>query len=136
MAARVLIVQSREALAHATGRQLQGAGFEPTLALDGDAALRSARIDPPDAVLLDLTLPVLDGWLVLAALADAERPVKIVVYGERADEGRALQLGADVFVSDWGMVSDGLRRLIEEHHPWRPSPAITSRRRTTAGASD
>ena len=136
MAARVLIVQSREALAHATGRQLQGAGFEPTLALDGDAALRSARLDPPDALLLDLTLPALDGWLVLAAVAEQPDPPAIVAYGDPSDRERAVRLGADTCVADRGMVVAALQRLLEEHRPWPRHPASNSRPPTTAGASD
>ncbi|MDP9232212.1 MAG: response regulator, partial [Actinomycetota bacterium] len=47
---------------------LESAGFDTTLAADGDTALRRIDIDPPDAVLLDLMLPIVDGWDVLAEL--------------------------------------------------------------------
>jgi len=61
LVARVLVVQPREALAHTTVRTLRGAGWEPIVVADGDAAVRLAVTDPPTAILVDLTLPALDG---------------------------------------------------------------------------
>ena len=111
MVPRVLVVQPREALAHATGRMLQGAGFEPTLALDGDVAVRRAVTDPPAAVLVDLTLPVLDGWYVLSALgARGVRP-RLVAYVPPGEAARALVLGAEACVHDRGAVVAALRRV-------------------------
>lgn len=111
MVPRVLVVQPREALAHATGRHLHAAGFEPTLALDGDAGMRLAVVDPPDACLLDLTLPVLDGWYLLAALGARTVRPQLVVYVRPGDAARAVALGADACVSDRGAVVPAFQRL-------------------------
>ncbi|MGQ0824918.1 MAG: response regulator [Actinomycetota bacterium] len=113
LSARVLVVQTREALAHATGRLLQGAGFEPVLARDGNSAVRLAAADPPAAVLLDLTLPTLDGWFVLAELGGAPDPPALVVYSHPGDFERAERLGADACVSDHGAVVHALQRVTE-----------------------
>ena len=88
LVARVLVVQPREALAHTTVRTLRGAGWEPIVVADGDAAVRLAVTDPPTAILLDLTLPALDGWCVLATLGSRERAA-----GRRVRAGRATRAG-------------------------------------------
>jgi DNA-binding response OmpR family regulator len=108
---RVLVVQAREALAHATGRHLAAAGFEPTYASDGDDAVRDVVVDPPAVAILDLTLPVLDGWYVLAALGSRTPRPRLVVYCRAGDAARALALGADACVSDRSTVVDAVRRI-------------------------
>jgi DNA-binding response OmpR family regulator len=108
---RVLVVQAREALAHATGRHLAAAGFEPAFAVDGDDAVRRLVVDPPDVCVLDLTLPVLDGWYVLAALGPRTPRPQLVVYCRPGDAARALALGADACVADRSAVVNAVRRI-------------------------
>jgi DNA-binding response OmpR family regulator len=108
---RVLLVQPREALAHATARQLEGAGFEPIVVSDGDAAVRLAVTDPPSVVLLDLTLPVIDGWCVLSTLGSRSGP-PVVVYAPPGDAARAVLLGAAACLHDRGGIVPALRRLL------------------------
>ena len=110
---RVLVVQPRETLALATGRHLQAAGFEATLALDADTAVRLALADPPAAVVADLTLPVLDGWCVLAGLGHREDQT-VVAYGRPDDTRRAAALGAAATVHDRGDVVRALNQLLRE----------------------
>lgn len=98
MGARVLVVQSRETMAYATCRAFHDAGLETSVALDGDTAVRLAVTDPPDAVVFDLTLAVLDGWFVLSALGARTPRPQLVAFGRPADVQRATQLGADACV--------------------------------------
>lgn len=98
MGARVLVVQSREPEAGEICRELRDAGIEAALAVDGDAAVRLAVTDPPDAVVFDLTLPVLDGWFVLSALGGRTPRPQLVAFGRPADASRATHLGADSYV--------------------------------------
>jgi two-component system response regulator MprA len=80
---------------------LEGSGFDTTLAADGDTALRRIDTDKPDAVLLDLMLPIVDGWEVLADLTSREGgPPVIVCSARRSDHDveRARQLGAADFL--------------------------------------
>ena len=109
---RVLVVQPREALAQATGRHLRAAGFEPVVVDDGDAAVRIAVTDPPAAVLVDLTLPALDGWCVLATLGTRTGP-PVVAYGPVGDASRAMLLGAVTCVHDRGAVVTAMQRLFQ-----------------------
>ncbi|MET1001053.1 MAG: hypothetical protein ABWZ15_04520 [Acidimicrobiia bacterium] len=109
---RVVVVQPRETLARATARHLGAAGFEPVL-LDSDAAVQAAVADPPAAVVADLTLPVLDGWCVLAALGHRTEQT-VVAYGRPDDARRAASLGAATTVHDCGDVVRALGQLLRE----------------------
>jgi CheY-like chemotaxis protein len=94
--ARVLIVDDSEAVL-AYGRAVLGGRFSVTTARNGVEGLERARSIRPDAILLDLSMPEMDGEQVLAALArDAELaaiPV-IVVSSERERAERCVGLGA------------------------------------------
>ena len=65
------------------------------------AALNAVEIWDPHVVLLDLTLPPLDGWCVLAALgARNDRPLLVVRVADPSEVDRAVALGADAWVDD------------------------------------
>ena len=86
-------------------------------ATDGGSGLALAREIQPDLVLLDLALPVLDGWSILAAIrADrttASMPVVIVsAHGDSNSAARARELGADGFISKPFRPAE-LRRVID-----------------------
>ena len=98
---RVLIVDDEADLAFPLRLLLEAEGCEPLLAADGEAALRVVDSESPDVVVLDLRMPVLDGWMVLAQLGGrAERPRVVVCSAltRVADQQRAFELGADAFV--------------------------------------
>ncbi len=74
---------------------------EQVVVPDGDAALALLDHEPFDAVVLDLALPPLDGWYVLAALGGrppSERPRIVAAVPSRSDIPRARALGADLCV--------------------------------------
>lgn len=81
---------------------MEAGGHDPLLAGDGETALRRIREERPDIVLLDVMMPVLDGWGVLEALAaTAIRPHIIVITAKSNDRDlvRARDLGADEYVT-------------------------------------
>ena len=59
---RVLLVEDHEEIWDFLSRRLKRRGFGVTVATDGQAGVDRARADLPDIVLLDMNLPVLDGW--------------------------------------------------------------------------
>lgn len=86
-------------------------------AIDGASGLALAREMTPDLVLLDLALPVMDGWEVLEALranpATAKVPVVIVTaHGDSNTAARARDAGADGFISKPFRPAE-LRRVID-----------------------
>jgi DNA-binding response OmpR family regulator len=81
---------------------LEAEGFDPSLAADGETALRRIDDEHPDLVVLDIMMPVLDGWFVLAELAGRSKRPGIVVCSAKSSETdrvRAKELAADEYVT-------------------------------------
>ena len=94
---RVLIVEDEKPLAHALSLKLTNAGFAVTNAENGQEALDLLEKGSFEVVLLDLMMPVLDGFQVLERLkAKGNMPYIIVLsnLSQRVDEDRVLALGA------------------------------------------
>lgn len=99
---RVLIVDDEPDLLLMLRVSLEAVGFETGLAADGDAALRRMKAERFDVVLLDVMMPVLDGWSVLEALKDdSDAPPVVVVSAKSAlqDQERARALGAAEYIT-------------------------------------
>jgi DNA-binding response OmpR family regulator len=97
----VLIVDDDRRLAEVVTRYLERDGFAVAIADDGARGLEQALTDPPDLVVLDLTLPAIDGLEVCRRLR-REVSIPIVMLTARADEGdrvAGLELGADDYVT-------------------------------------
>ncbi len=101
---KILLVEDNEPSRDALGRRLQRRGYEVVLAVDGQAAVSAARAVKPDLVLMDLGLPVIDGWEATRQLkgdASTQR-IPIIVLSAHAltnDREQALIAGADDFDS-------------------------------------
>lgn len=65
---KVLLVEDHEELSDVLSRRLKRAGFEVLIAGDGPQGIQMATAALPDIVLLDLNLPIMDGWSVAAQL--------------------------------------------------------------------
>jgi len=111
--ARLLVVDDEPQLRRALGITLRAAGHQVDTADTGASALAAAARHPPDAVLLDLGLPDLDGLEVLRALR-GWTAVPVVVLSARqgqADKVAALDAGADDYVSKPFGIEELLARL-------------------------
>lgn len=100
---RVCVVDDDPAILAALAALLQSE-FEVVVARNGHDALRLARKDPPDLILLDVQMPDLDGFAVCRRLKDdpltAEVPVVfLTAQGDEATEVRGLTAGADDFIA-------------------------------------
>ena len=100
--ARILLVEDNEMNRDMLSRRLQRRGHEILIALDGEQAIARATADQPDVVLMDMSLPVLDGWEATRRLksADATRSVPVIALTAHAmagDEQRAREAGCDEF---------------------------------------
>jgi len=101
VATRALVVQSRPDIADGLSAALAAVGVEALVVADGRAALSLVETWDPAVVLVDLSLPALDGWYVLAALgALPDRPLLVVRVEDASDAARAVILGADAWVDD------------------------------------
>jgi two-component system response regulator RegX3 len=97
----ILIVEDEASLADSIRYNLEREGYEVDVVLDGRDALRHARRNPPDLVLLDLMLPEMAGLDVCRALrADSNVPIIIVTAKDaEADKVAGLEVGADDYVT-------------------------------------
>jgi two-component system OmpR family response regulator len=98
---RVLIVEDDPELLLLLRSNLEAAGCDTSLAADGITALRRIEAESPDAVVVDLMLPGLDGWSILAELRDMAEPPAAIVCSARSnpeDRRRAFEWGARSYV--------------------------------------
>jgi CheY-like chemotaxis protein len=121
--ARILLVEDNELNRDMLARRLARHGFHVAFAEDGAAALARVAADRPDLVLMDLSLPVVDGWEVIRRLrADpATRGLPIVALTAHAlpsDRDLALDAGAD----DYDVKPVDLPRLLEKMRALLPPP--------------
>lgn len=102
--ARILIVDDEPGTLKLLKINLELNGHEAFLASDGETALKRIETEKPDLVLLDVMMPVLDGWEVLRrlqelALRDAPRVIIMTAKAGGRDLARGLQLGAHEYVT-------------------------------------
>ena len=103
VATSVLVVDDEPQVVWMLRFTLEAEGYQTFSARDGRAALDEVRQHRPNLMLLDIMMPIMDGWTVLEelrALPDEERP-RVVVVSARAslrDRAKAIELGADAFV--------------------------------------
>jgi two-component system nitrogen regulation response regulator GlnG len=93
----ILLVDDEEAVCWSLERALAGAGHEVAVAASAEAALKIARVRPPDAVLLDVRLPGMDGLTALSHLQRLSRDMPVIVmtaFGNLATAVGAVEGGA------------------------------------------
>jgi len=95
--ARILVVDDEPDILLLHRLNLEGAGHDVLLAADGMRALERIESDDPDCVVLDVMMPVLDGWGVLEALRERPTAPPVLVVSAKsaqADIEHALSMGA------------------------------------------
>jgi len=101
---QILVVDDEPQVVWMLQFSLEAEGYQTLSARDGRAALDEVREHHPSVVLLDIMMPVMDGWAFLEelqALPADERPRVIVVSARSSlrDRAKAAELGADAFVA-------------------------------------
>jgi CheY-like chemotaxis protein len=99
---KILLVEDNEMNRDMLSRRLAKRGYEVVLAVDGQEGVQKARAESPALVLMDMSLPVLDGWEATRALrADpATRAIPVIALTAHAmagDREKALAAGCDDF---------------------------------------
>ena len=99
---RILVIEDEAQLARHIVRALTRNGHCPSAQSDGGEGLRAALAVPPDLIVLDLNLPGLDGYSVLARLREARCPARALILtarGEVEDRVKGLKAGADDYLA-------------------------------------
>src|SRR5688500_13259425 len=100
--ARILLVEDNEMNRDMLSRRLERRGYEVIVAVDGEEGVARAKADAPDIVIMDMSLPGIDGWEATRQLKAAEETRTIPVLALTAhamagDREKALEVGGDDF---------------------------------------
>ncbi len=113
--AKILIVEDNEMNRDMLSRRLERRGFEIVIAVDGQEGIERTRSEQPDLILLDMSLPVMDGWEAASILkkepATAAIPIiALTAHAMSGDRERALEVGCD----DYDVKPIEFERLLEK----------------------
>jgi len=117
---KILLVEDNEMNRDMLSRRLARRGYEVILALDGAEGVRLAREARPDLVLMDMSLPVLDGWEATRRIKAETATVPVIALTAHAmtdDEAKARAAGCD----DFDTKPVDLKRLLAKIERWLPS---------------
>jgi CheY-like chemotaxis protein len=111
--ARILLVEDNEMNRDMLSRRLERKGHQVILAIDGGQGVEMARSQSPEVILMDMSLPVLDGWEATRQLKadDLTRDIPVIALTAHAmtgDQDRAREAGCD----DYDTKPVDLQRLL------------------------
>jgi CheY-like chemotaxis protein len=97
---KILLVEDNEMNRDMLSRRLERKGYQVVVAVDGQGGVDAATLELPDLVLMDMSLPVLDGWEATRRLkaAPATRHIPVIALTAHAmagDRARAIGAGCD-----------------------------------------
>ena len=112
---KILLVEDNEMNRDMLSRRLERKGYEVAIAVDGQAGVDMASSENPDIILMDLSLPVIDGWeatrRIKADAATQNIPViALTAHAMSGDEQKAREAGCD----DYDTKPVNLNRLLEK----------------------
>lgn len=97
----LLVIEDEDALAGALKLKLESVGYTVTVASDGESGYELAATDKFDLILLDLILPIIDGFTVLAKLQEKKLKAPVIILSnlsQQEDIDKAMSLGAVEFL--------------------------------------
>jgi two-component system, cell cycle response regulator DivK len=112
---KILLVEDNEINRDMLSRRLERRGYRVAIALDGEQGLSMAGLEAPDLILMDMSLPVLDGWEAARRLkaAPETRSIPIIALTAHAmvgDREKAIESGCD----DYDTKPVEFQRLLEK----------------------
>lgn len=127
---KVLIIEDEQRLAQLLKKGLEECSFTVDLSFDGEEGLYMAENYPYDAVVLDLTLPKMDGLKILTSLRSSNRDVPVLIVtarGEVDDRINGLNIGADDYLPKPFDLNELVARLktIIRRSKGKASPILT-----------
>jgi len=99
---KILLVEDQEMNRDMLSRRLKKKGYEVAIAVDGAEGVEKARSESPELILMDMSLPVMDGWEATRRLKadEATRSIPVVALTAHAmstDRDKALEAGCDAY---------------------------------------
>ncbi|MCD8126723.1 MAG: response regulator transcription factor [Clostridiales bacterium] len=113
MALKVLIVEDESNIAELLQLYLEKEGFETSIAPDGGEAIELFHSFAPDLILLDIMLPVMDGWAVCRKIRETSQVpiIMLTAKGETSDKVNGLENGADDYITKPFEMKEVLARI-------------------------
>lgn len=113
--ARILLVEDNEMNRDMLSRRLSRRGHEITIAVDGQQAVELATAEKPELILMDMSLPIIDGWEATRRIkgdpATGAIPIiALTAHAMQGDREKALEAGCD----DYDTKPVELKRLLEK----------------------
>lgn len=113
--AKLLLVEDNEMNRDMLSRRLRKKGYEVAIAVDGQAGLEMASSEEPELILMDMSLPIMDGWTATKRIKadDATNKIPVIALTAHAMEGdriKALEAGCD----DYDTKPIDLKRLLSK----------------------
>jgi len=112
---KILLVEDNEMNRDMLSRRLQRKGYEVIMAVDGEKGLTMAQSERPDLILMDMSLPVMDGWEATKRIKTMTETASIPVialtaHAMEGDREKALEAGCD----DYDIKPIDFKRLVEK----------------------
>jgi CheY-like chemotaxis protein len=112
---KILLVEDNEMNRDMLSRRLARKGYEVVIAIDGQQGVEMARSETPDLILMDMSLPVLDGWeatrqLKMASETQAIPVIALTAHAMAGDREKAVEAGCN----DYDTKPIELPRLLEK----------------------
>ncbi|MEE8216029.1 MAG: response regulator [Acidiferrobacterales bacterium] len=113
--AKILLIEDNEMNRDMLSRRLTRKGYEVAIAVDGEQGVAMARSESPDLILMDMSLPVLDGWeatrqLKAAPETQAIPVIALTAHAMAGDREKAVEAGCD----DYDIKPIEMPRLLEK----------------------
>jgi two-component system cell cycle response regulator DivK len=112
---KILLVEDNEMNRDMLSRRLQRKGFEVVMAFDGEQGIALAQTQAPDLILMDMSLPIVDGWTATRQLkaqpqTQAIPIIALTAHAMQSDRDKAFEAGCD----DYDTKPIELPRLLEK----------------------
>ena len=112
---RILLVEDNEMNRDMLSRRLERKGYTVAIATDGQQGVEMAQADPPALILMDMSLPLLDGWEATRRIKGDDRTrhipiIALTAHAMQGDEQKAREAGCD----DYDVKPIELPRLLEK----------------------
>ena len=98
--AKILLIEDNEMNRDMLSRRLDRKGYQVVIAMDGQQGVELARTEAPDLILMDMSLPILDGWEATRQLKNANETqaipiIALTAHAMAGDREKALAAGAN-----------------------------------------
>jgi CheY-like chemotaxis protein len=121
--AKVLLVEDQEDNRDMLSRRLKKRGYEVAIAVDGAEGVEKARSETPDLILMDMSLPVMDGWEATRILKaeGGTRSIPVVALTAHAmntDREKAFEAGCDAYETkpiELPRLLETMEKLLQAH---------------------